>query len=489
MTYQPVTCVWEVTMGCNMRCKHCGSSCADPLPGELSTAEALDAVDQMAGLGLKWVTLSGGEPLTRKDLPVLVAALSRKGITPNIITNGWLVSPELAKTLAGNGIATAAVSVDGTREVHDRIRKPGSYDRLKESFHILRSEGINCGAVTTISKENIAILPDIKKELTGMGVSSWQVQLGLPMGNFASRPGWVLDPAQIDDVLDFCYETNAGGEIVMYPADCLGYYSHKELRARQMAFNTPGYQLWDGCNAGVRGFGLLHNGDILGCTSIRDREYVEGNIKERPLREIWEDDNAFRWRREMKKENLGGHCKTCKYGGKCLGGCPNTRLTINGTIYSENQYCSYNLALKCSEREIKALTDAGELFEAAQYAAKTREYQLCSQQLERLLELDGDNVEAWRLKGFSDFMNGNYDLSGAANRKALDVNPADWYAKKGLGLALFWQGKREEGLRLVEAAAKEAPEDAGVMQDLAALHYQTQGGRRNDRADGGAGFV
>jgi radical SAM protein with 4Fe4S-binding SPASM domain len=426
----------------------------------------------MADIGLKWVTLSGGEPLTRKDLPVLVKALSDRGIIPNMITNGWLVSPEMAKTLAKNGIATAAISVDGTREVHDRIRKPGSYDRLKESFRILTEEGINCGAVTTISKENISILPEIKKELTGMGVSTWQVQLGLPMGNFASRPEWVLDPAQIDDVLDFCCAVNSEGEITMYPADCLGYYSHKELRARQLAFNTPGYQLWDGCNAGVRGFGLLHNGDILGCTSIRDREYIEGNIKDRPLKEIWGDDNAFQWRRGMKKESLGGYCKTCKYGRKCLGGCPNTRLTINGSIYSENQYCSYNMALRCSENELKALTDAGRLLESAQNAAKTREYQLCSQQLERLLELDENNIEGWRLKGFSDFMNGNYDLSEAANRKALAADPADWYAKKGLGLALFWQGKQEEGLRLVETAVKEAPDDADAIRDLEALYYQ-----------------
>jgi MoaA/NifB/PqqE/SkfB family radical SAM enzyme len=56
MTYQPQTCVWEITMGCNMRCKHCGSSCADPLPGELSTGEALDAIRQMADIGLKWIT-------------------------------------------------------------------------------------------------------------------------------------------------------------------------------------------------------------------------------------------------------------------------------------------------------------------------------------------------------------------------------------------------------------------------------------------------
>ena len=47
------TAVWEITMGCNMRCKHCGSSCAEALPDELNTSEALEVCDQLKDLGLK----------------------------------------------------------------------------------------------------------------------------------------------------------------------------------------------------------------------------------------------------------------------------------------------------------------------------------------------------------------------------------------------------------------------------------------------------
>ena len=43
------TAVWEITMGCNMRCKHCGSSCAEALPDELNTSEALEVCDQLKG--------------------------------------------------------------------------------------------------------------------------------------------------------------------------------------------------------------------------------------------------------------------------------------------------------------------------------------------------------------------------------------------------------------------------------------------------------
>jgi radical SAM protein with 4Fe4S-binding SPASM domain len=471
MTYQPLTCVWEITMGCNMRCKHCGSSCSEPLPDELSTEEALDAIRQMVGLGLKWVTLSGGEPFTRRDLPMLVKGLSDRGILVNIITNGWLVTDDMARELKSARIST--IGVDGTRDVHDRIRKPGSYERLERAFRICKDNKITAGAVTTITKENIGLLPQIKEELIRMGSSSWQVQLGLPMGNLAGRKEWLLGPEQVDDILDFCYKTNSEGRITLYPADCLGYYSHKELLARQMAFNTPGYQLWDGCNAGVRGFGFLHNGDVLGCTSIRDREYIEGNIRDRPLKEIWEDRTAFQWWREMTKEKLSGHCQTCKYGSKCLGGCPNTRLTMNGNIYGENQYCSYNVALKKSEKGIKQINSVEELLNSARRSVAEQEHQLAAQQLERLLELDRTNAEALRLKGCAEFMNGNYALSENANRRALEIDPKDGYAKKGLGLALFRQGKKAEGIALVEEVVKAANyQDADAVNDLEALYHE-----------------
>ena len=83
-----ITAVWEVTMKCNMRCKHCGSSCEDKLPGELTTEEALDLCDQLGELGMRYIAISGGEPTTRKDWPLIVKRLRENGIKPNMISNG-----------------------------------------------------------------------------------------------------------------------------------------------------------------------------------------------------------------------------------------------------------------------------------------------------------------------------------------------------------------------------------------------------------------
>ncbi|MBD5546188.1 MAG: radical SAM protein [Lachnospiraceae bacterium] len=467
MKYQPITCVWEVTMGCNMRCGHCGSSCADPLPDELTTEEALDLCDQIAELGLKWITISGGEPLTRKDVAMLVERLSSSGVAVNIITNGWLLSGETAQELKESGISTVAISIDGTPEIHDKIRREGAFDHARRAFQTMKELGIYTGAVTTITKQNIDILHDLKEELIGMGVKSWQVQLGLPMGNLQERPDWVLEPERIQDIIDFAYETAKEGRIAIYLADCIGYYTKKEIEIKKIAYRTNMIAPWDGCNAGTRGFGILQNGDILGCTSIRSKEFIEGNIKERPLREIWEDENNFLWRRQMTKDKLSGACKNCVYGSKCLGGCPNTRLTMNGDIYSENQYCAYHLSLKQMEDKYAVCEDEASLFKLADVLMRQGNHQEAAFAFGQVLRLDPENTDAWKAKGYCEFMCGNYEPCLEANEKVLKENEQDSYALGGYAMALFRMGEKEEGMKKMRQAVElTGGRDQNLVQDL-----------------------
>lgn len=475
MEYQPQTAVWEVTMGCNMRCGHCGSSCASALPDELSTEEAFGLIDECAGLGLRWITLSGGEPLTRKDLPQLVQRLHDRQITVNIITNGWLLGEEMVQTLKQSGISTVAISIDGTREVHDKIRMPGAFAHAEKAFSLLKKAGITCGAVTTVTRQNLDILPALREDLIRMGLDSWQMQIGLPMGNLSEHPDWVLAPEDVDRIIDFCYETSMEGRIRVFPADCIGYYNIREMEVRCRSFGVGHYAMWEGCNAGLRSFGILHNGDILGCTSIRDKEFIEGNIRVRPLKDIWTDPTAFQWRRKLKKEQLSGHCRSCKYGSKCLGGCPNTRLTMKGSIYAENEYCSYHVYQEKLRKALAERTDTDRLWQEAQDAVRRNQIQETAFLCEHVTELMPEHTEAWKMLGYAEFMCGNYANCRTANEKALELRPEDPYSLKGLGLALHRLGHTPEGIGYLERAARLTDyRDEDILHDLQVVKNELQ---------------
>ncbi|MCU7920439.1 MAG: radical SAM protein [Candidatus Thiodiazotropha sp. (ex Epidulcina cf. delphinae)] len=474
MEYRAVTGVWEVTMGCNMRCKHCGSSCERPLPDQLDTEESLALARDIADLGLEWITLSGGEPLIRKDWDLIAAELSRHGVIPNIISNGWMIDEAVLERAIAAKVGTIAISLDGPQETHDYIRKPGSYRRVINALRLMQRHGVASGVITTVNRRNLPELPRMRELLAEVGVRYWQLQIGLPMGNFAENTDMVMDPGQVDEVIDFAHETMLEGRVNIYPADCLGYYNIKELQVRQRAHRTRAYPIWQGCNAGKRSLGILHNGDVLGCTSVRDRRYIEGNIRERPLREIWEDAEAFAWNRRADKSQLGGNCHKCQYGDQCLGGCPNTRLTMNGSMASENVYCSFNQAMRRAETKVAAIEETGTLLERAEGYARKGEFQIAALVLEEALRRIPDDVGLLKLNGFVQFSLANWDACLAANDRVLSCDPNDAYANKGLGLALHRLGKTDEGIPYLRKAISLSPDDdLDPVYDLAVVYRES----------------
>lgn len=337
----PRTAVWEITMGCNMRCQHCGSSCSKPLVNELTTSEALDLCDQLAELGLKVITLSGGEPTTRKDWLIIADRLIKNGVTTSVITNGWSMDPDVVSEIRRIGLKSVAISLDGIQKTHDAIRKPGSFEKSVNLINMLVQEGITVSVITTINKQNFEELDDLFNVLSRNSVYSWQLQFALPMGNFKNHTDYMIEPSDIKRIIDFAYSKIDKLPMVVL-ADCLGYYSEKSIKITERFLQDK--WSWSGCGAGKSVIGILCDGSIVGCTSIRDRKLVAGNIREQSLRNIWENPNSFKWNREFSGHQLKGFCRECQYSETCRGGCSNSRYCLTGTFESENKYCSYNVS-------------------------------------------------------------------------------------------------------------------------------------------------
>ena len=99
---------------------------------------------------------------------------------------------------------------------------------------------------------------------------------------------------------------------------------------------------WNGCNAGMNVIGIESDGGIKGCLSMQDKKYIEGNIREQSLREIWENPHNFAYNRRFKLEDLQGICQDCKYGGICRGGCSEKAETYTGKLHCQ-PFCLYDM--------------------------------------------------------------------------------------------------------------------------------------------------
>lgn len=140
MEFVPISAAWEITMACNMRCRHCGSGCTDRRPDELTTDEALRLCDDLAEIGVKFVGLSGGEPLLRPDWPLIARRLTGHGMVVSMVSNGWLIDERVINKAFSSGLDTIGISLDGLKETHDAIRRKGAFSRALNALLLMKKK-------------------------------------------------------------------------------------------------------------------------------------------------------------------------------------------------------------------------------------------------------------------------------------------------------------------------------------------------------------
>ena len=151
---------WELTLACNIRCWHCGSSAGAPRDRELSAAEALAVCDQFPDLLVEEVNFTGGEPLLRPCWEFIAGRLKELGIRTKILTNGLALSADAVRRMKDVGVAAVGVSIDGLAPTHDYIRgRPGLFDAAREGIAKLREAGIPPNVVTTVNARNVPTFP------------------------------------------------------------------------------------------------------------------------------------------------------------------------------------------------------------------------------------------------------------------------------------------------------------------------------------------
>jgi MoaA/NifB/PqqE/SkfB family radical SAM enzyme len=321
--YVPKTCVWEITKSCNLRCAHCGTSAGGPRQDELDTEQCLDLVNQLADLGCRLVTLSGGEPTLRGDWVAIARGAVDRGVTVNMVTNGQSADPEqLARQVREAGLSNIGVSLDGLREVHDGIRRPGAFDRASHTIEGLVRAGIWVDVMLTANRLNLRQIPQVYRLTERLGARGFRVQLGKPMGNQTERDDLTLAPRHLLELLPMLGKLATSPGPCVNVGDSVGYFSPQER-----LFRSPhcSHGHWTGCWAGCQTIGIQSDGGIKGCLSLQPREgeedrFIEGNVREHSLAEIWLRPGAFAYNRQASPKDLGGACAGCEYGAICRGG-------------------------------------------------------------------------------------------------------------------------------------------------------------------------
>jgi radical SAM protein with 4Fe4S-binding SPASM domain len=359
--WRPVYAVWEVTLRCDLACRHCGSRAGHARPDELSTDEALDLVGQMAELGVREVTLIGGEAYLRDDWLEIVRAIRDRGMQCSTTTGGRGITEEIARAAKAAGIQSASVSVDGLRSTHDHIRAlDGSFDAAMRALRAFRAAGIPVSSNTHINRINVREIPELFELLVAQGIHSWLMQLTVGMGRAADEERLLLEPYQVLEVLPMLARLKRRADqagVRFWAGNNVGYFGPYESVIR--ASYPQGHM--GSCGAGRTVLGIEANGDIKGCPSLPTADYVGGNVRDFSLKDIWERSEPLRFTRGRATDDLWGHCASCYYAKNCLGGCTWTTHVLFGKR-GNNPFCHHRALelLREGKRERLVRTERAE---------------------------------------------------------------------------------------------------------------------------------
>ncbi len=338
--WRPIYTVWEITLRCDLACRHCGSRAGRARPDELTTEEALNLVDQMADLGVKEVTVIGGEAYLRDDWLDIVKRIRSHGMTCGMTTGGRNLTLERLTAAKEAGLNGISVSVDGLRETHDMLRGvQGSFDAALNAIRHAKAIGMPVSANTQIGRQSIYQIEETFGLLAREGIHSWQVQLTVAMGRAADEPDVLLEPYQVLEVFAMLARIKKVADehkVRIWPGNNIGYFGPYE----SMLKGTMPRGHMASCGAGRSTMGIEANGDIKGCPSLPTSDYVGGNIREHSLREIWERAPALRFTRDRTTAEMWGYCGTCYYKDTCRSGCSWTGHVLLGKR-GNNPYCHH----------------------------------------------------------------------------------------------------------------------------------------------------
>ena len=358
--------VWELTLKCDLACRHCGSRAGRARASELSLDECRALAVQLADMGSEEVTLIGGEAYLAPRWLDVVRAVRAAGIRCTMTTGGRALDAEMARAAAAAGLNGVSLSIDGLESTHDQLRAvAGSWKAAMAALRHVGDAGIETYANTQVNQLNLDELEALSEHLLAGGARAWQVQLTGPMGRAADRAEILLQPYQMREFiprLGALAERLGPRGLQVQIANNLGYYGPWEHVLRPVP--------WQGCAAGIGVLGIEANGDIKGCPSLPSAPYVGGNVRDRSLREIWEQAAELRFARERGTSELWGHCKDCYYAPVCRAGCSWTSHTLLGRR-GNMPYCHHRAetlhARGIRERIVKVEEAPGEPFDFGRY--------------------------------------------------------------------------------------------------------------------------
>lgn len=324
------TLFFELTDGCNLNCRHCGSGCSATNRAFLDTGIIIRVLSEVAERydpQSIMIAITGGEPLLHPDCIEIIKCAHDLKFKVGMTSNGTLIGTDVAKKLKKYGLNTISISIDGIGEPHDRLRMvKGSFDMAVNGILALKEAGVEPQVTTVVHKHNMDELDKIYKFVVENDIYSWRLTNVDPIGRALEDADMLLGYADMIRLFEYIkakrFDSDNDIEVTYGCAHFVTYEYERNIR-----------DFYFQCVAGTKVASVMANGNIGACLDIeRRKSLVQGNVYKDSLIDVWE--NKFQFFRQ-NRAGLSSNCSNCDNKDVCMGDSAHTWDYDN----NEPKYC------------------------------------------------------------------------------------------------------------------------------------------------------
>ncbi|MDD5528672.1 MAG: radical SAM protein [bacterium] len=309
----PMSAFIEVSSMCNFQCIHCYNkipSKKSKTSEDLSLNEIIEILNWLKEKKCLRVTISGGEPLIRKDFLNIIKMAIDRNFAVVVFTNGYLLNKALIKHLESLGVYKLEISVLGANEkTYKEICGVTASEHIKTLLPILSKTNMRIRIKTPVLAMNYRQIPAMEKLCASYGLRYTYDITQMRKGLYRNMNQNVFcSLSQIDWLIN-----KVGRESLQQEEDIRGPNSAN-------------------CYSGAYSFAIDAKGNVFPCATLR---YGSQNIRNKSIDEIWGSDE-IRMHHNIKVDDLKT-CNICSIKNYCKM-CPGAALLANGNLYTPDEY-------------------------------------------------------------------------------------------------------------------------------------------------------
>lgn len=301
---------WHLSENCNLKCLHCYQENHKPI--QLSYEQLEKIYKQYKNLLKKLkmkghINITGGEPLCNPHLFKILDLIKKDEelISFSILTNGTLITKNIAKKIKSYNPYYVQVSLEGGQKTNDYIRGKGTYKKIAKGIKNLKKYNIFTSISFTATTLNYKEFPKVVSYAKKYKVDNVWSDRYIPLGDSEDK-NLSLNVSQTQEYLSIMAKERLKLKRKQYNKTTISVYRALQFQKT----NDFAY----GCTAGDTLLTVMENGDLVPC---RRMPIVVGNLLKDDMYKLYKTNSILK---ELRKNTIPDDCNDCEHAQMCHGG-------------------------------------------------------------------------------------------------------------------------------------------------------------------------